>query len=176
MTVSSAAGTTVNLASTTGISAGWTLNQGNLYSVVEEVLSGTALRVRDSGLAWTAAAGTAGEPIRSLIVFHPHHHGSPAKLKHWGDLAIILAFAQFDYLELTVSNELVQTSPTSPTLRVISLQPKKSNYVSAMRTLMPKGYERSRFSYLRLGHSHAFRPLELLCVAMDADIVSEKAK
>lgn len=110
VTISSSSGTTVTVASTTGLSVGWQLTQFNgsvlqRSSMIEEITDATHLVVNDT-LSWAAGAATAYAPIEEEVTYAPVHGGNPGIMKHFNYISAMFSNAEFDELTMTFTSDL----------------------------------------------------------------------
>jgi hypothetical protein len=116
VTISSSTGTTVVLASTTGLMEGQTLKQSSRESVIDSIDSGTDITVEDD-LAWTAGAATAYTPIEVDIRLVPQHANNPGILKQFREITVFFRKANFQTLNIGFRTDLsvgVEEVPVSP--------------------------------------------------------------
>lgn len=171
VTISSATGATVSVTATVGVSAGWTLAQDSISSVIVSVDAiASTFTVRDTGLAWTAATAIAYEPIPGSITFAPQHHNSPMQSKLWKRVCAFLKAPRFDQLTMSLGTEL------SVTQEDVVLVPHKTLPYQTIGTFVPLSKNRGHYLQASLSHSHALKPLELVGMGAEAEIVSTKTR
>ena len=117
ITLSTYSGKTVNVASTTGVSVGWTLAQLNAagrpvrQSVIASVDSSTAFTTEES-INWDLSSPTAYayEPISYSVEYAPVHCGDPGTIKHFTTIAPFFTDTSFESMEMSISTD-VSPSP-----------------------------------------------------------------
>ena len=108
--IMSVSGKSVELTSTTGISAGQTLAQltpssrVKYQSVIVSVDDATRVTVRDA-LTWDFGSAAVYIPIAARIRWSPLHSGNPALLKQNAWCAFLFAGADFDYITSRFSSD-----------------------------------------------------------------------
>lgn len=110
VTIVSSSGTTVTVASTTGLEEGWQLTQFNgsilqRSSMITEIVDATHLTVDDE-LSWAAGSATAYAPIPEAVTYVPIHGGNPGVMKHFNYLSAMFSNAEFDELTMTFTSDL----------------------------------------------------------------------
>lgn len=107
LTVTGSSGTTVEVADTTGVEAGWDLTQELTSSPITEVTDGTHLVVEDT-VTWNNAAAIAYCPISVAVKWAPIHGGNPTITKLFQELEFFFSNPDFDSLTIAVSSNFSQ--------------------------------------------------------------------
>lgn len=104
-TIASASGTTVTLDSTAGISEGYVIRQSFSEGRIEEVLSGTQIRV-DAELFFVPGTATIYVPIESTLQWVPITAGNPGLQKVHPEISLFFRNADFAHCFLGVANNV----------------------------------------------------------------------
>lgn len=107
VTVTGASGTTVSLSSTSGVTAGMSLEQGALQSYIVSVDSGTDLTVEDY-LPWTAAAATVNTPIYVDCQWAPQTADNPGILKHFTEITLDYSTSNFNVMQIAFNSNFYE--------------------------------------------------------------------
>jgi hypothetical protein len=99
VTIVSSSNYIVEVNDTTGLLAGWTLNQGDKTSIIAEIVDLTHLRV-STILAWTAGAALVYMPIPIAVQFVPESCGNPGVVKHFKEVHSVFSTADFYEISL----------------------------------------------------------------------------
>lgn len=99
VTIASSTGTTVVLASTTGVNAGDSLEQGVLQSYIVSVDSGTDITVEDT-FAWAAGAATVNTPIDVALQWVPQTADNAGLLKQFREVTVMYSTSNFNEMEI----------------------------------------------------------------------------
>ncbi|KKL93962.1 hypothetical protein LCGC14_1869470, partial [marine sediment metagenome] len=116
ITIVSATGTTVTVASTAGLAVGWVVSQGVQTSNIISIPDSTTLIVANE-LSWIAGAATVFRPIPIELEFIQEHMGNPGIVKHFKECHAIFSGALFDSFNLgffTDFNEAIVTTTLIP--------------------------------------------------------------
>lgn len=191
VSITSSSGLLVNVNSTTGAAVGDTIAQlsGSIVireSVIDQVVSGTQLQVRDT-LSWAVAAATIYKPINVDVKYTPIHGGNPAIVKLYEDLILMFANANFDIMTLTFTSDQ-DISPES-----FTLSPTFSGQwgffgwgglawgvhagpFQPVRTLIPQGKARCHWYDLEIEEGQALTNFALVGISSFFNEVSEIQK
>jgi len=191
LNILSSSGTTIELADTTGLVAGWSVAQfsGTIVvrdSVIEEVVDGSHVRVADT-LNWESGTATAYEPIEAIMTWAPLHGNMPAVMKHFQDQVAIFSNANFDSLEFSY------TSNVSIVSEAVELIPKGgapwglfpwgeaewgggTPQLQPIRTLVPKEKARCHWLNLSATHNQALTTFALSGLTLFFEATSSRSK
>lgn len=191
ITIVSSAGTTITVASTTGLSVGWQVAQfsGSTLqrsSKITSITDATHLVVDDT-LSWAAAAATVYAPIEEEVTYAPIHGGNPGVMKHFNYLSAMFSNAEFD--ELTMSF----TSDMSVSVSSIVLQPQREGpwgffpwgmvawggaqaRLQPIPTLIPLEKARCTWLNLTLSHSQALSKFSLTGISLFFELMSARRR
>lgn len=100
VTVTGSSGTTVELSSTSGVTAGMSLEQGSLQSYIVSVDSGTAITV-ENVFAWASGPATANVPIAVVLKWVPQTADNAGVLKQFREVTVMYSTANFN--EMTIA-------------------------------------------------------------------------
>lgn len=95
LTVTSASGTTLNVASTAMLEVGYTIQQTLASSRIVSIDSSTQLTM-SSVEDWVAGDATAYRPIYQYFETNNFDAGDPALVKHWADCSFVFRSTNFD--------------------------------------------------------------------------------
>ena len=191
LNILSSSGTTVELADTTGLVAGWSIAQfsGTIVirdSVIETVVDGNHVTVADT-LNWESGSATGYEPIDALLTWAPLHGDMPAVLKHFQDQVAIFSNANFDTLEFSYTSDVSIVSES------VELSPKGgapwglfawgeaewgggTPQLQPIRTLVPKEKARCHWINLSAEHNQALTSFALAGMTLFFEPVSPRSK
>lgn len=185
-TISAASGTTVTVASTLGVSAGWTLVQGLRESVIEEVTDGTTFEVADE-LAWEAGAATAYQPIEIDLEWVQIDAGAPHLMKQFPEMALFFGPSEFREFTLRFGTDLlfgsdeVRLTPVEGGVGGWGTFPwgdlpwgSSVQAQQVIRTLVPLECQQGHWLTVRLQLAQAFSSLLLLGVTVQVLGLSER--
>ena len=186
VSISAVSGTSITVASSTGISAGWKLKQGARTSIITAVPDGTHITVTDS-LSWELSAATAYKPIEVDVEFIPDSAQNPGILKQFTDCTLFFEEAEFAALtvgfssnfstgaeEVTVESEtegpwgLFMWGGVSWGGGVPRLQP--------IRTFVPRNKQRCNWLNVHVSHSEALSKFALSGMSLIFEPMSERMK
>lgn len=102
-------GKTVNVNSTTGILAGYTLSQNFNRSKIIAVVNATTLTVADT-ITWNIAAAIIYKPIDVSIEWTPIHGGNPTVTKLFQEVIYFFSKPDFDQMTASFSSNFSQAA------------------------------------------------------------------
>lgn len=115
VSITASSGTTVNVNSTTGILAGYTLTQGFIRSTIVTVVNATTLIVTDS-LTWGVAAAIIYKPIDVSLEWAPIHGGNPTVTKLFQEVIFFFSKPDFEDMQISFTSNF---SPAADTFDIV---------------------------------------------------------
>lgn len=100
VTISSASGAVITLASVTNVAVGMSIKQGSSVGLILSI-DGNDITIDVSDLTWTAGSARVYTPIAVSLQFAPIHMGDPSMVKHFSESTMFFRDAVFR--ELTVN-------------------------------------------------------------------------
>ncbi len=186
VTITSFSGTTVNIASTSGLVSGYSLVQGVNQSIILAVLSATQLLMADS-FTWTAGAATVYNPISVEVETVPQIAGNPGILKHFRDITLFFQQARFQVLNINISSNL---SSYFDTINVSPISQGKWGRFSwgsvpwgggavdakVVRTYIPRNKQRAHWVSIDVTHVVALEFFALAGMSINYEMMSERMR
>lgn len=191
ITIVSSAGTTITVASTTGLSVGWQVAQfsGSTLqrsSKITSITDATHLVV-DDNLTWAAGAATVYAPIEEEVTYAPVHGGNPGIMKHFNYFSAMFSNAEFDELTMTFTSDL-SVSESS-----VMLQPQREGpwglfpwgqvawggaqaRLQPIPTLVPLEKSRCQWLNISLSHSQALSKFALTGISLWFEMMSARRR
>lgn len=165
----------LTLSSTTAITDGMFIVQGNAESQVEDVISSTELKLASTG-AFTAAAATAYNLIRCEIKLVPQAGGNPAVRKQFREVSLIMATTRFISANITFSSDITASEVLVPVYGQPYTKWGSFPWGSVpwggrkdrkpLRTLVPFAHQRSQWINVGFIHQSAFEVFEILAFSI----------
>ena len=171
VTISSFTGTTVVVASATGLVIGQTLAQSSSKKGKISNIVGTTLTI-DRVVSWSTGAATSYNPISTQVKYTPSHGGNPGILKHFSELMMFFREADFKTINIKISSNYDLTEVSTSLTPIgggdwggypwgaepwgdspISLQP--------IRTYIPLGSQRANWISIKVQHEEALTKFAL---------------
>lgn len=187
LTISSYAGTTVTVNSTSDVEEGYTLKQGYLESKVLEVVNATTLVISQEE-DWTAGSALVFKPIVAVLEWVPNTASNPGILKHYRETTLFFTDAAFSSIELgfqTNFSKLFETIPIVPT----STFNEWGNFEwgdglwgggyggqQGLRSFIPLEKTRASWINFRISCEEAFSSFSLSGISVQFESMSERFK
>lgn len=186
VTIVSAAGTDLILASTTNIAVNDTLKQGNVESVVTAVVNGTTIQVQ-SNQTWVAGAATVYRPIEASIEWIPQSCGNPGVLKHFREITMLFRSADFSLLTVGFGTNFTNDAEYSYITPLLSntwgnfpwggiAWGAFSAAKQPQRTYVPRNASRAHWLTISMNLNQAFQKLDIEGLSLIYDVMSERFK
>jgi len=184
VTITGSSGLTVNLSSTTDISAGDTLVQGTFKVVVDTVDSSTAITMLEEK-AWSAATATINTPINSIVQWVSQSAENPGIMKHWREMSFIFAQQDFSTMSVSIFTNLAQTTTfdIAPTTTFGAwgagvwgqfIWGSRSSQSTVIRTYFPVETQRAHWTNIKLTSKQAFTSFSLAGISCFYNNVGSK--
>ncbi len=186
VTITAINGTTVNVNSTSGISAGWSLSQGSKVSVITKVVDATTLTMTDS-LTWNLDTATVYNPIAAEVETSPMTAQNPGILKHHQSLVVFFKKASFKKISIGIRSD-ISAFLTSEDISPLADQG-WGNFpwgqfpwggttpdLQPIRTYIPRDKRRSRWISANVSHSTAKDNFAIAGFSMTYEPMSERSK
>lgn len=186
ITITGHSGTTVNLSSTAGIAAGWTLIKGSKISTVISITNSTALVVEDS-LEWTPGGGTAYNPIHAEVETVPQTAGNPGVLKQYRDMTMFFRRANFRQIMIGFKSNIsayLQTESVSPIVEAAWGNFPWGQFawggntpdLQVIRTYLPRNKQRAHWVSVNVTHAVARDYFAIAGLSLQYEAQSERVK
>lgn len=185
-TITAKSGTTVNVSSTSGMQAGWTLIQAKRSSEIQAIVDSTTLTLADS-LNWSNSSVTAYKPIDAEMETVAQSAGNPGMLKQFRDLIVFFRRVSFKKITVGVRSNL------SPYLDNITVTPVSEGAwgsfawggyswgsivptMQALRTYIPRFKQRCHWLQINVSHSVAQEYFAIGGISLQYSQMSERTK
>lgn len=186
VTITGSSGTTVHLASTTGVTKNWTLYQNGRLSKITAIVNSTDITVLNT-IVWQQAAATVLNPISVELETIQQTAQNPGILKQFRDITIFFRKAVFKSLDLGIKSNIsayLETTPLSPTSGVGfgavpwgQLGWGGSNVeFQTIRTLIPRNKQRCHWLQVNIRHSLAREYFAVAGISLQYDPMSERTR
>jgi hypothetical protein len=177
VTIVSATGTTVEMASTANAAVGQTLFQGTeVQGVVTEVTDATHVEI-DRTVSWVAGAATLYDNISVSAKWAPAHGGAPGVLKHFPEATVFFQEAEFLNIDILFTSNFATAEST------VTLTPQVGNRfgdgafgdgsfggdtvpIQPVRTYVPMEMQRAHWVTVKLNHTEALTKFGLAGIAL----------
>lgn len=174
VTINAVSGTTITLASTSGLAAGYVLVRAGVKSVIVSVDSGTVVTVKESVAFGTGSATVyTGYPV--TVEYAPQFAGAPSLAKHFSHLTLHFNKANINSYTATFRTEQ-STSSSTPTLTTTGFSTGAApTTLVNVPIIIPLEKQRGDYCHIGISVQEAYAVWQLNGYTLDAEVGDDGA-